>query len=161
MRGEYRNIFVLDLRLHRFQQVRQEFFLFDTFSGVPEDLARPEELDRVRSHERYYSDCYEIAKANFAPYPNAKLVRGKVPETLARVDIGRVCYLSIDMNLVEPERAAIEYFWDKLSIGAPIVLDDYGWASYEGQKAAMDDFAASRGTQIMTLPTGQGFLIKT
>jgi hypothetical protein len=76
------------------------------------------------------------------------------------VDIRRVCYLSIDMNIVEPEIAAIEFFWDKLSPGAPVVLDDYGWSNYRLQKEAMDRFARQRGVAILTLPTGQGLLLK-
>lgn len=144
-----------------FNNIQKNFYLFDTFAGVPEDLALPTELERVRQHQSFYSDCYETAKANFAPYPKARLVRGKVPETLPTADITRVCYLSIDMNLAQPERAAMEYFWDRLSVGAPVVLDDYAWAGYEAQQREMDDFAASKGTMVMTLPTGQGLLIKT
>ncbi len=72
-----------------------------------------------------------------------------------------VCYLSLDMNVVAPERAAIEFFWDKLVPGAPVILDDYGWLGYRPQKRALDEFAASRGVMILTLPTGQGLLLKS
>jgi len=58
------------------------------------------------------------------------------------------------MNIAYPERAAIEFFWDKLSPGAPVVLDDYAWEDYSEQKAALDDFAHTRGVEILTLPTG-------
>jgi hypothetical protein len=101
-----------------------------------------------------------LAQRNFAPFPQARLVRGKVPESLATVPIDRVCYLSLDMNLVVPETAAIHYFWDRLVPGAPVVLDDYGWLGYEAQKTAMDEFAAGKGLKVLPLPTGQGLLIK-
>ena len=55
------------------------------------------------------------------------------------------------MNIACPERAAIEFFWDKLSPGAPVVLDDYAWEDYSEQKAALDDFAHTRGVEILTL----------
>jgi len=90
----------------------------------------------------------------------AILVRGKVPDTLAGAGVGRACYLSIDMNLVAPEIAAIEFFWDKLVPGAPVVLDDYGWAPHRPQKDAMDAFAATKDVPILALPTGQGLIIK-
>jgi hypothetical protein len=137
------------------------FYLFDTFCGTPEDqMAEEEKEKRLRDNQVYYPDCYEQAKANFAPYPNMVLVRGRVPETLTRERIDRVAYLSIDMNVAEAEVAAMEFFWDKLQTGAPVVLDDYAWTGCETQKAALDRFAEGVGVPIVTLPTGQGLLFK-
>ena len=31
------------------------------------------------------------------------------------------------MNCAAPELAAAEFFWDRLTTGAVVVLDDYGW----------------------------------
>jgi hypothetical protein len=83
-----------------------------------------------------------------------------VPDTLTSVDIPKVAYLSLDMNIVEPEIAAIEFFWDRMSPGAVVLLDDYGWIGMMPQKEAMDEFAASKGVTIMNSPTGQGILLK-
>ena len=107
-----------------------------------------------------YPDCWDIACKNFAPFPRAKLVRGLVPDSLPTQKIDKVCYLCIDMNIAAPERAAMEYFWDKLVSGALVIFDDYGWAGYKEQKDTLDDFARSRGVEILNLPTGQGLLIK-
>jgi hypothetical protein len=69
-----------------------------------------------------------LAHPNFAPWPRCRLVRGTVPQTLAAFPEGRkVAYLSLDMNIVVPEIAAIEFFWDRLVLGAVVLLDDYGW----------------------------------
>jgi len=145
-----------------FNATGKSFYLFDTYRGIPETQITDEEraLGRARENEDFYEECFEVARRNFAPFARAVLVRGVVPDTLATVEIERVCYLSIDMNVVEPERAAIEHFWDRLVPGGLVVLDDYGWLPYRPQKLAMDDFAASRGVHILTLPTGQGLLIK-
>jgi hypothetical protein len=64
------------------------------------------------------------------------------------------------MNSATPERAALEFFWDKLVSGASVILDDYGWKGCEAQKNAADQFAALRGVRVLALPTGQGLLIK-
>ncbi len=53
-------------------------------------------------------------------------MRGKVPESLATVEIERVAYLSLDMNIAYPEIEALKHFWPKLVPGAIVVLDDYG-----------------------------------
>jgi hypothetical protein len=64
------------------------------------------------------------------------------------------------MNCVQPEVSALEYFWPRLEASAIVVLDDYGWPGHENQKDAADNFASSVGTKVLSLPTGQGILIK-
>lgn len=146
-----------------FNRLDKSFYLFDTYDGIPsEQMSEAERrLGREALSKAVYRDCYEATKRSFAHYPRVQLVRGIVPDTLSTVQIDRVCYLSLDMNIVLPEIAAIEYFWDKLSPGAPVVLDDYGKAKFIEQKRAMDAFAARRGVKILNLPTGQGLLLKS
>ena len=144
-----------------FNATGKDFFLFDTFEGIPEEQMAVEEKDHgLEANRVAYDECYELARRNFAPFPRARLVRGQVPETLETVTIDEVCYLSIDMNIAEPELAAIEWFWDRLVSGAPILLDDYGWSAHALQRKRMDEFASSRGVRIANLPTGQGLLLK-
>jgi O-methyltransferase len=145
-----------------FNSTGKSFWLFDTYDGIPLEQAteRERDLGVVAHSEANYSECYELAKANFAPFSSAHLVRGRVPDTLSTVRIDRVAYLSIDMNIVEPEVAALRYFWPKLSPGAPVVLDDYGWLPHLPQKEAMDALAAELGIHILEMPTGQGLLFK-
>ena len=83
-----------------------------------------------------------------------------MPDSLSTVSIDHVAYLSIDMNITYPERKAIEHFWPKLSSGAIVILDDYGFTPYVEQKLSMDEFAKSAGVAVCTLPTGQGMIIK-
>ena len=144
-----------------FNATGKDFYLFDTFCGIPESQMRPaEKADRVEENANIYEECFEVARRNFADFPRAHLIRGMVPDTLSTVPIDRVAYLSIDMNIVEPETAAMEYFWDKLVPGAAVILDDYGWANYPLQQEAHDRFAADKGVSVLHLPTGQGLIIK-
>lgn len=145
-----------------FNSTGKTFWLFDTFTGIPEEqMAEEERPFRIEENDAYYhQDSYEIARRNFAPYPKARLVRGRVPDSLEGAGIGAVSYLSLDMNIAAPELAALEFFWPKLSVGAIVLLDDYGWTHYRPQKVALDQFAAQQDVEIATLPTGQGLLIK-
>lgn len=145
-----------------FNTLSKRFWLFDTFEGIPGDqMSRDEILQGAPERSRVcYSDCHELVKANFSPWPQAIPVRGRVPETLTTVNIESVAYLSIDMNIVYPEIEAIKHFWPKLSSGACVVLDDYGWMVHSAQKAAFDAFASEAGVSILNLPTGQGLMFK-
>lgn len=142
-------------------KVGRKFYLFDTFRGVDEKQLSEEEINNI-PHFRigYGEDIYDHVVKNFSEFKDVRVVRGSVPETLTTVNIDKVSYLSIDMNNAAPEIAAANYFWDKLSPGAPILLDDYGFVRYEAQKKAFDSFAAERGVQILALPTGQALMIK-
>jgi hypothetical protein len=141
-----------------FNSLGKSLYLFDTYNGIPTEQISERESERAALH--HYVDCYETTKAKFAPFPGAKLVRGRVPETLPTVPIERVSYLSIDMNIAKPERDAIEFFWPKLSTGGVVILDDYAFGGYDVQHEAMDEFAKGVGVDILTLPTGQGLIIK-
>ena len=145
-----------------FNALDRSFWLFDTFRGIPAEQISDVERERGRleENEAFYSDCFQLAQANFAPFPRAHLIRGRVPDTLADAPIERVAYLSLDMNIAEPELAALEHFWDRLSPGAPVLFDDYARGGYGAQTDALDAAAAEKGVEILALPTGQGLLMR-
>lgn len=135
----------------------KKFYLVDTYCGIPEEFL--EEENRALLEGRY-GECHDEVVRTFAPFANAVVVRGTIPYVLPEVGAGRVCYLSLDMNSAAPEIAAAEFFWDKLSSGAVVVLDDYGFSQFIRQKHAFDAFARARGVAVLSLPTGQGLIIK-
>jgi O-methyltransferase len=144
-----------------FNTLDKDFWLFDTFNGIPVEQMSKAERDGIGGwHNREaYEGCFERSSANFAPWPRGRLMRGCVPGTLNEFPKDRrVCYVSIDMNIVFPEIAAIEFFWDRLVPGAVVLLDDYAWATHAAQKEAFDAFAQAHVAMILTLPTGQGII---
>jgi len=133
----------------------KRFFLLDTYSGFAANT-QPSPANRGQ-----YSDCYNDVLKTFAPYAGVRIVRGIIPETLALVDAETISYLSIDLNCAEPEIDALRYFWPRLSGGAMILLDDYaGGSAYRPQKEAFDQLSSTLGFSILSLPTGQGLIVK-
>ena len=142
-----------------FQTLGKTFWLLDTFNGLIDDLISDEEKSTgIKSGQ--YDECYNKVKSTFNHIQGVRLVRGIVPNTLEQVSSEKISYLSIDMNCVAPEIAAIEFFWDKLISGAVVILDDYGWAKHINQKIAFDNFAEKHNVQVLSLPTGQGMIFK-
>jgi O-methyltransferase len=145
-----------------FEKLDKSFYLMDTFEGLVEKYISPEEraMGISRDHFSGYTDCFADVQEAFRPFPNVKLIRGPIPDTLPQSPPKKICYLSIDMNTVIPEIAAAEYFWDKLVSGAVIILDDYGHYLHINQKHAFDNFAIKHAVQVLMLPTGQGLIFK-
>lgn len=144
-----------------FARVDKTFYLFDTYNGVPEGGLTGDELADAKQHNaRLYFDCFEIAKRNFSPWPNAKLIRGILPGTLVEAPIERIAYLSIDLNSAAAEKSVIAELWDRLTPSAIVILDDYGFGGYAPQHAMWNEFARSKGGAIYSSPTGQGILVK-
>lgn len=146
-----------------FEKSNKKYYLLDTFNGLDEKYSNAEEIKRntlMGYNNENIDQLYNQVKRTFADF-NVKVIKGSVPETLIEVDSNKICYLSVDMNCINPEIAALEFFWDKMVSGGMIILDDYGYAnSTNDQKKAHDDFARSKNVQILSLPTCQGLLIK-
>ncbi|RPI70580.1 MAG: class I SAM-dependent methyltransferase [Desulfobacteraceae bacterium] len=142
-----------------FAHLPKTFFLLDTFSGLVEKYISPQE-QKEGILPGGYEECHEHVLQVFSKFGNVKIIRGAVPETLELVNSRKVAYLSLDMNCTEPEIAAAEFFWDKMEKGAMVLIDDYGWKGHIVQKKAFDDFACRKQAQLLSLPTGQGLIIK-
>jgi Methyltransferase domain len=147
--------------------VARRFYLIDTFAGPVLSQFSPEEVRKKRLtiaedalHAGAYVTDLERIRANFAEWPNALPVQGAVPEILPSLGIETVAFLHIDMNCALPERAAVEFFWDRLSPGAIVLLDDYGYRGHECQREEIDEAAREKDVQVLSLPTGQGLIIK-
>lgn len=146
-----------------FEKLQKKFYLMDTFEGLIEDQVTETEKGRginVKKYNNFYGNSYDSVKNTFAFCDNVELIKGPIPDTLNQCPASRIAYLSIDMNCVAPEVAALEFFWDKIVSGGFVILDDYGFSAHLDQKNAHDKFAKSKSTEVLSLPTGQGLIIK-
>jgi O-methyltransferase len=143
-----------------FNDSGKTFYLLDTFDGLCEEQITDEEKEAgIGSYLENYNNVYDQVLETFKPF-NTRIIKGRVPDTLPLCDAQEVCFLSIDMNVVEPEIAAANFFWDKLVKGGVMILDDYGFPGHINQKMAFDKFAEEKGVRILYLPTAQGIIFK-
>lgn len=137
--------------------LNRQFLLFDTFRGLDKSVSSTKEIERSREA---YPDCYEEVVLRFKSYQNIKIVRGVIPMSLEGQIPNKIAYLHIDLNSANVERTAIEALWPSIVDGGIVVLDDYNWTARADQKKSMDEFARMQGIHILSLPTGQGLMIK-
>jgi O-methyltransferase len=147
------------------KQPNRKFYLFDTWSGIPaEQVSEEEKHSGTLEINRKYKNgdmIYASVLKKLSCWPNSVVVRGRVPDSLsAMTSSDKVAFASIDMNVAAPEIAAAEFLWPRLVPGAPMLLDDYGWTKLINQKRAWDEFAQRHRIMILSLPTGQGLIMK-
>jgi hypothetical protein len=71
-----------------------------------------------------------------------------------------VAFVHLDMNCAWPEQRALEFFSGRLSKGGIILFDDYTYIGHEAQRAAIQETASKPNFKVLSLPTGQGLIVK-
>jgi hypothetical protein len=141
------------MRYLDFARESRTWYLYDTFAGIPDDQLEP-------GQPNIYPEAdFEAARRRVAPFPNARVVKGRVPEVFAEVAPGNIAFLHLDMNSAAAEVGALNALAGKLVAGAYVLLDDYGWYAYRAQKLAEDAFFDALGYKVLELPTGQGLVV--
>jgi hypothetical protein len=142
----------------------KNFYLFDTFDGIPLNDASSElEVSNMEflNKMHFEGDYFENIKAKFSDFSFVQIVKGYLPEKLEAIKIERISFCSIDMNNAKAEIASMDYIWPRVVKGGIILLDDYAYGEkFRTQKEAWDDLASKLDFNILTLPTGQGLIIK-
>ena len=137
------------MRLLDWNKTGKTFYLLDTFSGTSD-----------AKFAGLYASSPEPVMKNFAEWRTVRFIVGTIPETLNQIDSKEIAFLHVDMNSSPPEIAALEHLWDALVPGALVLLDDYAYHGYRPQKLGVDAFAASKNVHVLSMPTGQGLLLK-
>lgn len=145
-------------------EVERRFFLFDSFEGLSDPLPA-DEIESVHDTEdgrrRFGDTDLDAVKARFAPFgAQVALMQGWIPERFPEVVDRKFCLVHLDVDLYEPTRAGLEFFYERLVPGGMLVCDDYGSAHYPGARLALDEFFAERPETPVELPQGQAFIVK-
>ncbi len=141
-----------------FENSGKEMYLYDTFEGLSEDYSSAGE--RVQAQGVYDIDDWEKqVRESFSPYPNANVIRGKVPEILADTAPDPVSFLHIDMNAALAEISALNFFQSRIVPGEIILLDDFGRTENAEIGEAHKEWFGAIGREILELPTGQGIVL--
>jgi hypothetical protein len=143
------------------------FYLIDTFAGPAMNQYSEAEISAGRlslaqqtlAAGGYVTDM-ERVRANFADWQRATVVKGAVPEILDSIDFKEVAFVHLDMNCAWPERCALGFFFGRLSRGGIILFDDYAYIGHDAQRAALAQTASKLNVEVLSLPTGQGLIVK-
>ena len=140
---------------------KRAYHLFDSFEG----LSKPGEEDRdTRGRVRWDAGDLRtdeaLARKHLAGFENVHFHVGWIPDTFPEVADRRFAFVHVDVDLYEPTRDALLFFYERTNRGGLIVCDDYGSAKCPGARKAFDEFFAERPEGVIELPTGQAIVYK-
>jgi O-methyltransferase len=128
---------------------------FDSFEG----LSEPGPMDGRYWRGGDLAVSEQKAREVLEPL-GAHVYRGWIPTVFAEARIERLCLAHIDVDLYEPTRDSLEFFYPLLVPNGMLICDDYGFASCPGARRAADEFMADKPEPVIHVPTGQGLVLK-
>lgn len=139
-------------------------YLFDSFQG----LSSPSSLDRDVGDAVIpwsegggdLSTSEATLRHNLACYDSVVVFPGWIPERFKEVSDKQFRLVHIDVDLYQPTRDSLEFFYPRLVKGGVIVMDDYGFKTCPGATQAAKELATSQRVGIVHLATGQGVITK-
>jgi len=70
-----------------------------------------------------------------------KPVKGWIPDSFGEEHAGRAyAFVHLDVDLYEPTKASLEFFYARMPQGGVIVVDDYASATFPGARLAVEEF---------------------
>lgn len=117
-----------------------DFYLFDSFEG----LSVPSQKD-VTSEDMPQWSVGDLAvpedllQENMKEFSNVHILKGWIPERFLEVSNNKFKFVHIDVDLYEPTRDSLEFFYDRVVPGGIIVMDDYGFENCPGAYAAANE----------------------
>jgi O-methyltransferase len=137
---------------------------FDSFEGLSDpsevDLPLKDYTFKWKKHDMRFD--IEKTHTNLSQHQaRYTLYKGWIPERFFEVANRKFSLVHIDVDLYEPTKAALEFFYPRLSIGGVIICDDYGSEACPGAKKAMDSFFSDKPeSSVVHLTTGQGLVVR-
>ena len=141
-----------------------KFHIFDSFQG----LSKIEDEDRskyVHVTDKELRDSFACSmdqvKENLSEYGFVEYHKGWIPTKFSEVEDLMFSFVHIDVDLYEPIKDSIEFFYPRLVKGGIMLFDDYGSNQFPGAKKAVDESIDEMEKQLFLKNTaGSAFILK-
>ncbi|HYX50034.1 MAG TPA: TylF/MycF/NovP-related O-methyltransferase [Ktedonobacteraceae bacterium] len=129
--------------------------IFDSFEG----LSQPSTEDGVHWSKGDLGCSLSDVQKRLSQFDQVAFYPGWIPDRFAQVNNRRFSFVHIDVDLAEPTRQSLEFFYPRMEPGGIIVCDDYGMTICAGATNAVDRFLADKKEKMISLSDGGGFLV--
>ena len=136
--------------------------IIDSFEGLGEPA---DEDEQHRNVVGIFSDTsVEHVRNTLSEFPDVSITKGWVPEVFQQVPKRTYSFIHIDVDLYEPTKFCLNFFYPQLSVGGIIVIDDFGplqgETKYVGCAKALMEFCDEKGIRFAALTTGNAVIFK-
>lgn len=140
--------------------------IFDSFAGLsapqPQDAVDAAAPNAARLQQMTRAGHFDATLAQvrtaLGAYPHIGYFPGWIPSAFPAKPGDRYRFVHLDVDLYEPTRDSLDYFYPRLVAGGMIVSDDYGWP---GARKAIDEFCARENLTFKTTPYDQAWIVRS
>jgi O-methyltransferase len=136
----------------------KKVFLADTFSGVVKAGAND-----TRYHGGEHADTSIVIVEELLAglsLSNTQILQGIFPEESHSRIPGKIAMLHCDVDVYQSSKDIVEWCLPRLSRGAILVFDDFGFAGCEGVTKYCEDFREVKGFRFLHNLNGHAIFIK-
>jgi len=130
--------------------------LFDSFEG----LSAPQGGDGPLWRQGDLSAAADSAMQLLARFSHVQCHPGWIPSRFPEVAGHSFSFVHIDVDLYEPTRDSIAFFYPRLAPGAVVLCDDFGMPTCPGATKAIEEFLRDKPEKMLFLPDSGGFFVK-
>jgi O-methyltransferase len=131
------------------------FHLFDTFTGFPaRDLVHESGEAATYTVKNFADTRVDEVLRRIGGNENIRIHQGYFPETTEGIS-DSFALVNLDLDLYVPTKAALEFFYLRLSPGGVILVHDYN-PKWEGICRAVDEFMAKIPESLILMPDRDG-----
>lgn len=148
--------------------VEKSFFVFDSFEGGLSDRGEKDvhknlqmSHDQVVSEKNSFSSSVEQVAEVLDDFPFVELFEGWIPDRFGEVEDRIFCAVHIDVDLFQPTKDCVEFFYPKLADGGVMIFDDFGLTQFPGAETAIKQCLSQFEYKFFyEMPLGGAFVIK-
>ena len=131
---------------------RGRYRVFDSFEG----LSEPGPEDEKHSSSWKGNFACGLEKVREILPKHVEFFKGWIPQCFPQ-DEQTYAFVHIDVDLYQPTKDSLLYFWPRMVQKGIIVCDDYNW---KGARQAVDEFCQETGARLKTTENQQAYIVK-
>lgn len=139
--------------------------IFDSFEGLSVPQAEDaiakstpgaDELARNTQPGKFAASL-DTVKNSLRAFPGIGYYPGWIPHAFPDEPDARYRFVHVDVDIYQPTRDSLDYFYPKLVPGGMIVCDDFNWP---GARKAIEEVCARLGATYQTTPFMQAYIVR-
>lgn len=148
----------------------ENLYLIDSFSGFSEPVEKDHisvhssEDDLIKKGSAFGAGAgsapHEHVQQLMSEFPGTSVIKGWIPSVFSVLPDKQWAFVHIDVDLYEPTRDCLQWFYPRMVKGGILICDDYGSMLFPGAKKAWDEFFHGIQAPFVILETGQSVYVK-